>query len=636
MMKHPPGCHRIAGRTYFTLYAPHAQKVRLLLFEKCDELTPESTLPMRSVSGGFWEYTDIRSFAGLYYAYKIDEHEELVADPYARSVSTFNDFHQKAKTYIHDSDFNWDSDHFISPDDPRDLIIYEAHVRDMSAHSSAGVNHPGTYAGLIDKIPYLKELGVNAVELLPIQHFANFEPPYEEAAQYIQNTWNPYAYNHWGYMTAYFFAPANFYSTAGNRIKGTWSDPRGQEIDELKSLVKTLHQNGISVIMDVVYNHISQYNMNPLRMLAEQHYIDPNANTSGCGNDVRSESPVMRRLITDSIRYWMEEFHIDGFRFDLAGVLDDETLMAIQRTAKSVSPNAILVGEPWGKRYFPQRLSDLHFGVWNDIYRNGVKGENPFDRPGFIFGNWDQYLNRDNFIKLLTGSLRKDGGLVPDSRFTVNYLSSHDGYTLGDFIRIAQRKSSKVLTEDLTKHVELSEQEKALYKMGAFMLACSQGIMMVHAGQEFARTKVIRKEEGVNDPLVGDMDHDSYNKDNDTNYINYDDIEINKDIFDYFKDLITVRKGFPELRSADRKQITGIFSTDNDLGLGYLSRSNRRSIAVLINSSPTGSATFNLDDGHWNIHANVEFASLQPRGTLNGGTVALSPRSFLLLIKNNQ
>jgi len=399
MMKHPPGCHRISGRTYFTLYAPDARKVRLLLFKQCNDEKPFQSLPMRAVSGGFWEYSDISSYSGIYYVFQIDDQAVPVADPYARSVSTFNDFRQEAKTYIHESDFDWENDTFVSPADPRDLIIYESHVKDMTAHASAKVKDPGSYAGFAEKIAYLKDLGINAVELLPIQHFANYEPPYDETVNQVKNTWNPYAYNHWGYMTSYFFAPANFYSLAGTREKGEWSDPRGKEIEELKSLVKALHNEGISVIMDVVFNHISQYNLNPLRVLAEDHYIDPYANTSGCGNDIRSDSPVSRNLILDSIRYWMEEFHIDGFRLDLAGILDDDTLSAIRTTAQAVNPHAILVGEPWGKRYFPERMSDLGFGIWNDVYRNGIKGENPLDRKGFIFGEWDQHLNKNNFTR---------------------------------------------------------------------------------------------------------------------------------------------------------------------------------------------------------------------------------------------
>ena len=476
MMKHPPGCHRIAGRTYFTLYAPFASQVRLLLFEKCQDQKAMESLPMRSIGGGFWEYSDIRSYEGLYYAYRIDEQSRTIADPYAISVSTFNDFHQEAKAYIPIKDFDWENDSFITIEDPRDLIIYEAHVKDMTAHASSKAKQTGTYSAMIEKIPYLKELGINAIELLPVQQFTNYEPPFEEAIHYVKNTWNPYAYNHWGYMTSFFFAPVNFYSTQGTIKKGSWSDPAGKEIIEFKSMVKEFHKAGIAVIMDVVYNHIAQYNLNPLRLLAEQHYVDPNANASGCGNDVRSESPVMRRLILDSVRYWAEEYHIDGYRFDLAGLLDDETLSQIRKVVKSINPNAILVGEPWGKRYFPQRMSDLKFGIWNDLYRNGTKGENPFNRQGYIFGKWDRDFNKDSFIKLLTGSLKKDGGLVSDSRYTVNYLASHDGYTLGDFIRIAFRNSIKPVTQDRLEHLRLNNDEMKIAKLAAFVLTCSQGM----------------------------------------------------------------------------------------------------------------------------------------------------------------
>ncbi|MEA2078136.1 MAG: alpha-amylase family glycosyl hydrolase [Candidatus Marinimicrobia bacterium] len=635
MMKHPPGCHRISGRTYFTLYAPYAQQVRLLLFGHCSDDNANQVLPMRAISGGYWEYSDIRSFTGNYYAFQIDEQPLTIADPYARSISTFNDFRQHAKAYIHENEFDWEGDSFISPADPRDMIIYECHIRDMTAHPSAKVKAPGTYAGFAEKITYLKELGVNTVEFLPIQHFANYEPPYAEATDYVLNSWNPYAYNHWGYMTAYFFAPVNFYSTAGKRKKGTWSDPRGREIDELKALIKELHKAGISVIMDVVYNHISQYNLNPLRVLAEDHYIDSNANTSGCGNDICSDSPVVRKLITDSIRYWMEEFHIDGFRFDLAGVLDDDTLTAVRTTARSIYSNAILIGEPWGKRYFPHRMSDLGLGVWNDLFRNGMKGENPYDRKGFIFGHWDHHLHRNNFTKLLTGSWRNDGGHAPDSRYSVNYLASHDGYTLGDFIRIATRKKKKTVLPDHNEHIALQSDENELHRLAAFLLATSQGIMMMHAGQEFARSKVIMKISGVHDPKTGELDHDSYAKDNKTNYINYEDKKVNEALFTYYRDLIAVRKAFPELRSADHKQITPLHAEGSDFALGYLSSSASRTCAVLANTSPRHTAVFKLDEDNWDVHIDRDHASCDAIKILPGGKIELKPRSHYLLVRKN-
>ena len=634
MIQHPPGCHRISDRTYFTVYAPYAKKVRLLLFTHCNDENPSSSLPMRAISGGYWEYSDIRSFTGNYYAFQIDDQAFSVADPYARSVSTFNDYHQEAKAYICEDDFDWGDDHFVSPADPRDLIIYEAHVKDMTAHASSDVPYPGTYTAFIEKIPYLKSLGINAVEFLPLQQFANFEPPYFKDQGKFNNTWNPYAYNYWGYMTAFFFAPAGIYSRSGNRDSGHWSDPRGDEITEFKQLIKALHREGITVIMDVVYNHISQYNLNPLRKLAEDQYLALHSNNSWCGNDVRSDAPVTRQLIVDSIRYWMETFHIDGFRFDMTGIIDDETLISIRNTAKQINPNTILVGEPWGKRYFPQRMSELGIGVWNDIFRNGVKGENPIDRRGFIFGHWERDLNKDSFIKILTGSLIKDGGIVNDSRNSVNYIASHDGYTLGDFIRLAVRGEKNAVKKDHEEHVRISEEEWPLHKLAAFMLMMSQGIVMMHAGQEFARTKVIIPETGIQDPMVGQLDHDSYNKDNETNYINHHDIDINKDLVDYYRGLIAVRKAFPELRSSHSENISPLYATNNEFGLGYSSHSDSRNCTVLLNTSPTQDAVFTLDEGTWNIHVNNEFASKEAQGTLKGGEVILAPCSQLFIVKN--
>ncbi|MFA6618486.1 MAG: alpha-amylase family glycosyl hydrolase [Candidatus Neomarinimicrobiota bacterium] len=625
MIQHPLGCHKLSGRTYFTLYAPYARSLRLLLFDNCSDTVPFKTLPMRAMQGGYWEYTDIGDFDGLYYAFQMNDDSQFIADPYARSLATFNDHHQEAKAYIHKSNFDWQGDTFQKVSDPRDLVIYEAHVKDMTAHSSSNVSHPGTYMALIEKIPYLKSLGINALELLPVQLFANYEPPYATGSDHSRNTWNPYAYNHWGYMTSYFFAPAGIYSTQGTREAGTWCDPKGQEIEEFKALVKALHQAGISVILDVVYNHISQYNLNPLRILAEDHYIDPYANTSGCGNDIKSHSSVARKLITDSIRYWTKEFHVDGFRFDLAGLLDDKTLIAIRQAAMSVNPNVILLGEPWGKRYFPQRMSDLQYAVWNDVYRNGVKGENPHDRKGYIFAEWDHSLYKNNFTKLLTGTLKTDGGLVNNSRFSVNYIASHDGYTLGDFIRMALEKK--------TTHIELSQEEVKIHKLAAFVLTMSQGVMMMHAGQEYARSKVIVKQDDVVDDMKGRWDHDSYNKDNETNYINYEQIETNTELKEFYRKLIAIRKMFPELRSADRKKIRAIFGEGSDFALGYLSHSSKRTCAVLINSSPDKEASFDLVKGDWDVIVTPIDISENGIEKHQGGRVAISAQGFILLVK---
>ena len=225
-------------------------------------------------------------------------------------------------------------------------------------------------------------------------------------------------------------------------------------------------------------------------------------------------------------------------------------------------------------------------------------------------------------------------GLVSDSKYSINYIASHDGYTLGDFIRIGTREKGKAVHEDHHEHVKLSEEENELHKLAAFILAMSQGIMMLHSGQEFARTKIIHPEDGIMDPNIGQLDHDSYNKDNETNYLNYDDKKINQELFDYYRDLIQLRKAIPELRSADPKQIQVIRAKENEFGLGYQVNSSDKIIAVFVNASPERSAEFNLDEGIWNIHANNEFASPEPRGVLNGGKIELLPRSKYVLIKH--
>lgn len=632
-MKQAPGYQRIGNRSYFTLYAPYAASVCLGIFDNCSDEKPIQSMPMRRIFNGWWEYSDIESFEGHYYAFRTDGRAKYIVDPYARTVSSFNDYRQEAKAYIDPSVFDWEDDHFIDIGDPRDLIIYECHIRDLTAHPASGIADPGSYAAAKERIPYLKTLGINAVEFLPLMLFANHEPPYKTETEKVFNDWNPYAYNHWGYMSTCFFAPANIYAPGAKRELNSWCDPRGEDVRSLKSLIKALHNAGIAVIMDVVYNHISQYNDNPLRELAADHYLRTDENYSGCGNDSNTESPVMRTLILDSIRYWMKEYHIDGFRFDLAGILDDDTLTLIRQEAKAINPRAFLAGEPWGKRYFPERMSGLGFGVWNDRYRNIVKGENPVDGLGSVFTRKAPDLDPKTVFSCLSGSLQQDGGIVPDSRLTVNYLESHDGYTLGDFIRIALRKNGKKALPDHETHVRLSAEEEDLHRICAFILFCSQGIPMLQAGQEFARSKVIVKVPGIEEPHAGDLDPDSYSKDNETNYIDFRDKEINIKLYEYYRQLIAVRRHFPELRKAPRVSISAVYAKDNLHATGYCVDNAKRHLAVLINLSKTQDALFDLKKEGWKVYADLEQASLEPLYEQNTAAITLKPRSAVLLAR---
>lgn len=628
-MHHPPGCHLIDNRYYFTVYAPHANRVSLAFFETCHAETPLKSVPMRSSGLGNWEFSDIESMDGLYYAYYLDNNTLPVCDPYARFVSTFQDYKQDAKALIYHDEFSWDEDHFIAPDDARDLVIYECHVADMTADDP---RFPCSFLGMINKIPYLKQLGINAIELLPIQKFTLDEPPYKQEINGIYNDWNPYSENHWGYMTSYFFAPETRYASGDVRNKAHWADTRGREGHELKTMIKAFHSAGISVIMDVVYNHVSHYDNNPLRTLAQDDYILHGHNDSGCGNDLNTQHPVTRELILDSLVYWMKEYHIDGFRFDLAGILDDETLKKIKEKCSEINSNVILYGEPWGRRYFPHRMSELGLGSWNDRFRNGVKGENPQDRQGFIFGKWDHHVNSNYIFSLLTGTVERYQGMYLNSSDSVNYLSSHDGYTFGDFIRLSNPAATDLEPEKKNHYVALNGRQEIIYRLGMFMLLFSQGMIMIHAGQEYARSKVIADRPEAGDQ-AGKLDHNSYNKDDTTNYMDFTHAEENSKIKNYVAELIAIRHEYKELRAAKAKDCFPYFCPDNEFAVGYGVTSSSHCLAVIINSSQEKPAEFDLKFSDWHILANEKSADKNGMADHSEQIISLAPQSCCLLVR---
>ncbi|MEA1985899.1 MAG: alpha-amylase family glycosyl hydrolase, partial [Candidatus Marinimicrobia bacterium] len=389
------------------------------------------------------------------------------------------------------------------------------------------------------------------------------------------------------------------------------------------------HDENIAVILDVVFNHVSNYDANPFKLIDKEYYfrLDSNKNyiaKSGCGNDFKTESPMSQKMILDAIEYWMTEYHIDGFRFDLGALIDEKTLEMVLEKAKKINPNVFITAEPWGGGYKPQRFSELGWSSWNDKFRNGIKGENPTNRPGFIFGKWENDVTKENFLRFLTGSLQQDNGQYLKTSHSVNYLACHDGYTFGDFIRIAKKSDSTITASELQ-----------LNKFGAFILATSQGIMMMHSGQEFARSKVIVKTDTA-EKHIGEFDHNSYNKDDETNYINYDIASDNIKLINYYSKLIKLRMKFSQLRKADRKNIEFIYSTNNEFGLGYSTTNSEKKIIVLLNGNSFESANFELPDGSWKMLANTETVQTEKSIETNiKSTISLPPTSGVFLVKEN-
>jgi pullulanase/glycogen debranching enzyme len=603
------------GRFVFRVFAPRANKMEIAFFRSAGGPAYE-THDMTRDDQGVWEYSTNKRMWNKYYGYLVQaengkgdmfNQNTLIPDPYSKVVSTQNNYHINARTFIYKDGYDWEGDTWVKPKDPRDLIIYEAHVRDLTADASSGVDEPGTYLGAIEKIEYLKRLGINAVEFLPLQDFANIEIPYRDSTTALFNTWNPYERNHWGYMTTFFFAPENYYGSNGTMKKDAFIDDKGKSVEEFKTLVKALHRSGIAVMMDVVYNHTSTYDPNPFKMLDKKYYyrLDENQDfisLSGCGNDFKTERPMARKMIVESVLYWMKEFHIDGFRFDLGAMIDDGTLDEIIREARMVNPNVVIVAEPWGGgKYNPEHFSELGWGSWNDRFRNGIKGQNPHDRPGFIFGNWDEGVSRSNVMRFLMGSLQSDGGQYLDARHSVNYLEAHDDETFGDFVRIYLGKAQEdQVIEDLADHHLLSPEELKFNKLGAFILGTSQGMTMIHAGQEYGRSKVIEVNQ-VPDEKQGMIDRNSYNKDNTTNYLNYNIAKQNQELIDFYASVFRLRQVYPQLRKAPREALEPFFA-DSEFGIGYRiypSGDYHEELLILVNGSQDKPAFYNLPAGMW-------------------------------------
>lgn len=621
------------GKTIFRLFAPQAERVFLCTFKKPED-NHSKDFEMAKDSDGVWEYIFNHEYFGIYYGYKIfnkyehhTKEKPLCLDPYAKAVTSFNNYlGQKKGIVIKENDFDWENDEWIQRD-WRDLIIYEMHVRDMTAHHTSEAFLPGTYQGLIEKniaggINYIKSLGVNTVELLPCHEFANIELPYMDSLLGRKNTWNPYERNHWGYMTSNFFSPEAYYSENWKKLEwNVWEGKLGTQVNHFKNMVKEFHKENIAVVMDVVFNHLSEYENGNLKEIDKEYYfrIDDNGKLqaqSGCGNDLKTERPMVRKLIVESILYWMKEYHIDGFRFDLGKLIDWETIEEISYQAKKINPNVILVCEPWGGGYDPMGFSLRGWGSWNDQIRNGIKGENPFNGMGWIFGKWYGNNNPNRIKSYVNGTLTKDKfGLFQCKEHSINYLESHDGYTLGDFIRIASKEidPSKTIS-NVDDFVKLSPLQLRLNKLAALFLFTSQGVTMIHSGQEFARSKIIPINVDALDKHKGKIDHNSYDKDNETNYINYTHAKSNEELLNYYKGLIKLRLKFETFRKAEYEEIKFFEIKGNEFAAGFYIKHKGEEFVVVMNSNPTHKELFHLPKGEWEILANPSKAGLVSLG----------------------
>ncbi len=611
---------------------------------------------------GVWELTIDSTLFGRYYGYRITgpsgpgelfNPSVVVGDPYGKAVCTKNNYHLPAKTLIFDDSYDWGDDHFVVPPNHNGLVIYEAHLRDLTAHPTSEVRRRGTYLGLTERgkrggLSYLKSLGVNAIEFLPLQKFGTIELPYRDPAHRSDlgeiNTWNPYERNHWGYMTSYFFAPETYYASDGSMERERYNGTDARAVKEMKDMIRVLHREGFAVILDVVYNHASQYDDNPFKLIDRKYYFRTDSggtflHTSGCGNDFYTERPMARRLIVESIRYWMKEYHIDGFRFDLGAMIDATTRKEVLRAARAINPNVFLVAEAWGGgKYDLAAFSDIGWASWNDQMRNGTNGQNPRDGLGFIFGKFQGPNTKKSFQSYVTGTLRKDGGPFVRKEHSVSYLESHDDNTLGDFIRLGTRDVAEgARITDRKANAALTPRQLALNKLAALCLLTTQGPVMLHEGQEYARSKVIAPTDAP-DTNVGRIDHNSYEKDNETNWLNYDEQAINEELTNYYRGLIRLRKEHPLLNDAPDGGVT-FLPTKDDFLLAYAIRGKGRKghpLLVILNGNPADTARVKLPRGQWAVLADARSVSSGGGRRVRTASVTVGPTSGMILVRSQR
>ena len=564
------GAVAIPGGVNFTIHTHGATSCELLLFHRKAE-EPYAVIPFpESYRIGFCYSMivfdlDIEEFE---YAYRLDgpydekkglrfDKNKILLDPYARAVTGqsqwghVNNAQHGYRARVVQSNFDWgDQRHHSIP--MEDLIIYELHVRGFTMDESSGVKHHGTFEGLREKISYLKELGVNAVELMPIFEFDEMR----DVRLIDENE----LIDFWGYNPVSFFAPNTSYCS---------SMEYNREGLELKTLIKDLHDNGIEVILDVVFNHTAEgnefgpcfsfkgFDNNIYYMLTpDGHYY----NFSGCGNTLNCNHPVVRDMILECLRYWVIEYRVDGFRFDLASILgrnDDGTPLSQPPLLRSLAFDSILgnvklIAEAWdaGGLYqvgsFP---SWKRWAEWNGRYRD--------DMRRFLKG--DDFLAQTAAARI-TGSPDLYDPAYRGGNASINFLTCHDGFTLYDLYSYNQKhneangwgntdgaddnNSWNCGVEGETDDPAILALRKRLMKNACAVLLCSRGTPMFLSGDEFADTRY-----GNNNP---------YCQDNLISWLDWSLLKKNKDLFDFFQYMIQFRKDHPAIRKDLEPSYLGI------------------------------------------------------------------------------
>ncbi|NLK95573.1 MAG: type I pullulanase [Clostridiales bacterium] len=629
-------------KTKFILWAPTAKDVKLALYGtdgKSYNSSPTDIINMTKGENGTWLVEVPGDLNGVYYNYKVEVNGSIneVTDPYAKALGV-NGNRGMVIDLSSTNPVGWEVVKKPELKDPTDSIIYEMHIRDFSIDKNSGVSlkYQGKYNGVWQPnttipgtdvktgVEHLKELGVTTVQLLPSFDHRSIDESKLDTPQF-----------NWGYDPQNYNAPEGSYS----------SDPYTGEIriKEFKEMVNELHKAGIRVVMDVVYNHTGASLNSNLNLAVPDYYYRQNedgtfSNASGCGNETASDRSMVRKLIVDSVVYWANEYHIDGFRFDLMAIHDIDTMKEVRSELNKIDPSIIVYGEGWTGGATPlssdkqalkanmPSFGDLQIGAFSDDIRDGVKGH-VFDSeaPGFVNGGQDFEETVKFGVVASTKNNQVDYSKVKNNTKpwanqpyqTISYVSAHDNLTLWDKLQTTNKNAT---TEELL----------SMNKMAAAIVYTSQGIPFMQAGEEFARTKLNPD---------GTFNENSYNAPDSVNQIDWTrKVEYN-DLFQYYKGLITLRKSHKAFRMNS--------TTDIQNNLNFLDVADKNVVAYTLNGTAVGdnynkiAVIYNannsdvevtLPSNDWVILVNGEKAGIESLGSIEGNVVKVKANSSYVLV----
>lgn len=610
--------------TSFRLWAPTAEAVKVLIYGGGSKTNTQllETVEMKADVNGTWVAKADGDWNGKFYIYEviIDGQKVEACDPYAKATGVNGE-----RAMIIDLDSTnpegWDKDKNPNADITiNDAIIYELHIRDLGTDENSGIKNVGKFLSLTEHgtttpggvktgIDHIKDLGITHLHILPMYDYGSVDEMSSDGQ-----------FN-WGYDPKNYNVPEGSYST----------DPYNGavRVNEAKQMVQSLHNDGISVVMDVVYNHVYDAGSFCFNKIVPGYFSRINANGSysngsGCGNDTASERAMVKKYIVDSVVYWADEYHIDGFRFDLVGLIDTVTINEIMEEVHKIRPDVIFYGEGWtmstdvtkdGYDMTTQVNSQKvpGFSFFNDTIRDALKGS-VFENTatGYVSG---AIGHKDTIAECFYGLAR----WCKTPAQTINYASCHDNNTLWDRLQASRTDASK---EDLIKMNNLTA---AIYML-------SQGTPFIHAGEEMLRTKVNED---------GSFNHNSYNSSDEVNMIRWSTLEdaTYMDVVNYYKGLIDFRQAHAALRMTTAEDVAAHITTLKDTPdevnafviTGGMKGENADAICVIFNPNPA-EAKVTLPEGNWNIYINGEDAGTTKLGTASG-EVTVGAISAMVLVQ---